>query len=433
MSLPPLRLPHAIATGFCAIGVTALLFAQSPTQTRAEADRLVVHEWGTFTSMQGSDGVILEGLQREEEALPDFVYSRTKVRECPLRQYGYKGLEVPATHVTQKMETPVLYFHTRTPRSVRVRVDFVGGLLTQWFPVSDLVGPPEAGRAGESLDLTKVDRSFLEWDVDLIPRGGRLPAEIPAVSPEDPWSFAREVDSALVRTVPRRKPERLGPTEAEHYLFYRGLGAFSLPIEVESRSGGRLVIRNRGPHALPALFAMEMGPETGCFEALPALAAGAETTVDLSSTPRREKAAIVEGLRRAVAATLVDQGLFRDEARAMVRTWSRSWFGSSGTRLLYVVPRVVTDALLPLRISPEPDAIVRVLVGRLECLSPEVESHVETALRDRLSNEASVRDEAMATLGSHGRFLEPILRRVIAKTHDETVRKSGESVLATLR
>ena len=55
--------------------------AQGPT-----GKGVTVHEWGTFTSMQGADGVGLEGLQHEEERLPDFVYSRTEVRECPLRR-----------------------------------------------------------------------------------------------------------------------------------------------------------------------------------------------------------------------------------------------------------------------------------------------------------------------------------------------------------
>src|SRR5262245_49090479 len=100
----------------------------------APADRFVVHEWGTFTSVQGSEGIALEGLTREEEALPRFVYDRTKIRDCPLRAKGWKGLEVPAEHVTQKMETPVLYFHSAAQRRVRVRVDFVRGLISQWYP-----------------------------------------------------------------------------------------------------------------------------------------------------------------------------------------------------------------------------------------------------------------------------------------------------------
>src|SRR5262245_49488079 len=74
--------------------------AKSPVTAASD---LVVHEWGTFTSVQGADGVSLEGVSHEEEPLPDFVYSRAKVRACPLRARGWKGLEVPAEHVTQKM------------------------------------------------------------------------------------------------------------------------------------------------------------------------------------------------------------------------------------------------------------------------------------------------------------------------------------------
>src|SRR5437899_2074193 len=82
---------------------------------------LIAHEWGTFTSVQGADGLTLEGLEHEEEGLPDFVYSRSKVRDCPLRDRGYKGLEREVTHVTEKMETPVIYFYAPHAKRVRVR------------------------------------------------------------------------------------------------------------------------------------------------------------------------------------------------------------------------------------------------------------------------------------------------------------------------
>src|SRR5207249_2670553 len=53
-----------------------------------------------------------------------------------------------------------------------------------------------------------------------------------------------------------------------------------------------------------------------------------------------------------------------------------SWFGEQGTRLFYVVPRSLTDAVLPLTIEPRPDEILRVLVGRMEILSQEDESRM---------------------------------------------------------
>src|SRR5688572_30634822 len=134
----------------------ALVLALGARAEEPAASPLVVHEWGTFTSVQDADGTGLEGLQHEDEPLPDFVYDRSQIRDCPLRAKGWKGLEAPATHVTQKMETPVLYFHTATPRRARVRVDFVDGLITQWYPVVDKLGPPEGSRDAAPLDLRTV-------------------------------------------------------------------------------------------------------------------------------------------------------------------------------------------------------------------------------------------------------------------------------------
>ena len=39
---------------------------------------LVVHEWGTFLAMNGSDGVTLDGMYHEEHALPGFVHARSR-------------------------------------------------------------------------------------------------------------------------------------------------------------------------------------------------------------------------------------------------------------------------------------------------------------------------------------------------------------------
>lgn len=396
-------------------------------------DPLVVHEWGTFTSMQGSDGTTLEGLQHEEERLPPFVYSRTKVRECPLRGVGYKGLEVPATGVTQKMETPVIYFHTRTPRRVRVHVDFVKGLLTQWYPVSDLLGPPESAHVEDGpLDVSKVERSFLEWDVDLLPQTKKAPSGIPEVSRDDPWSFARDVDAALVRTVPRQTPRR-GPTETEHYIFYRGLGTFSLPVDVEAQAGGGFAFHNKTGHAIPAAFALAMGEEKGFFLELGAVGAGDHAKEATGEKRWIKKDEAIAGLKASVEKALVAQGLFADEARAMVRTWSRQWFASEGSRIIYIVPRPLVDGILPLSITPKPEKLERVLVGRLEYLTPETEAAVEQALRERVSADAAAREAATKRLARLDRFLEPNVRRVLAKTKDAAVRKSGEELLETLR
>lgn len=401
----------------------------------APAAHLVVHEWGTFTSMQGSDGVALEGLHHEEEALPDFVYSRTKLRECPLRDRGYKGLECEVEHVTRKMETPVIYFYSSQGLRERVRVGFDRGLLTQWFPVTDLLGPPEHDRASGPLDMSKVEKSFLEWDVEVLPPGQGLDT-VPSVQAGEPWSFQRLPDSNVLRTVARRAP-RIGPVESEKFLFYRGLGTFDLPIRARVQSDGRLAISNSGKEPLHGLFVIQVKNGHGSFIEAPIVPAGTQAvevstpmSVAAPSVAAPSVDAMVERLIPALEAKLVAAGLYPKEAEAMARTWERSYFRSEGLRVLYLVPESLTNAILPLAIDPAPKSIVRVLVGRLECITRETEAEVERALRDRGSKDESVRRAAMERLDRLGRFLEPHLRRALASTQDDRVRASARELLA---
>lgn len=396
---------------------------------------LVVHEWGTFTSMVGVDGVGLEGLQHEEEALPEFVYSRTKVRDCPLRRQGWKGLEVPVNGVTHKMETPVIYVHTDTPRTLRVRTEFVGGLLTQWYPVTDLVGPPEGACDAGPLDLATVERSFLEWDVEALPPTGSAPPEIPAVSPQDPWAFAREVRSAWLRTRPRVGPERQGPVEAEHYLFYRGLGRLNLPFGGQADADGSLRFQNHSAQSVAQVVWLEVGPEgrEARYDITCGVGPGEQAAKSLAARPLRPIESVLVGLESDVEKILRGRGLYADEARAMVRTWSRSWFRSEGTRLIYTVPQEVTERILPLTLTPTPDRLVRVLVGRLELVTPAVLAEVEAALRPPLGPEAGAPEASERRLARLERFLEAHLRHVLAVTQDPAVKDEAERRLRALR
>jgi hypothetical protein len=102
----------------------------------------------------------------------------------------------------------------------------------------------------------------------------------------------------------------------------------------------------------------------------------------------------LDRLHRSLAATLVEMGLFGKEAQAMIETWRDSWF-EEGMRVLYVMPRSRVDTVLPLAISPEPNSLARVFVGRVELLSPTMENSIATALS---------RGD-IGTLRKYGRFL----------------------------
>src|SRR5687768_6356770 len=97
-----------------------------PAEVRRDArdpDNLVVHEWGTFTSVGGEHGEQVEWLPLEgQNDLPCFVER--------FRYYRPKS----SMAATVRMETPVLYFYAPRETSVDVSVRFPGGLVTEWYP-----------------------------------------------------------------------------------------------------------------------------------------------------------------------------------------------------------------------------------------------------------------------------------------------------------
>ena len=85
----------------------------------------------------------------------------------------------------------------------------------------------------------------------------------------------------------------------------------------------------------------------------------------------------------------------------MVDTWRDSWF-EEGTRLFYIVPPRMVDAILPLTVTPKPAAVSRVFVGRVEVITPETVKTVESAI---------ARGD-FKTLDAYTRFLGPITERI---------------------
>jgi hypothetical protein len=132
-----------------------------------------------------------------------------------------------------------------------------------------------------------------------------------------------------------------------------------------------------------------------------------------------------------LAARLTESGLYAKEARAMVNTWKNSYFRTDGIRVLFVLPRAWTDGFIPMRLDPRPRELVRVMVGRLEMLSPERERRVERAIADLASTDPARRQGAFALLREQGRYIEPIVRRLAATTQDPDVRTLCRRLLLT--
>src|SRR5712692_5011012 len=89
-----------LGAGFLAISLAASAYL-SFAQKQPALPGLIVHEWGTFTSIAGNDGGAIEWLAFSPASeLPGFVESAGGVNT----KSGLRG--------TLRMETPVIYFYS---------------------------------------------------------------------------------------------------------------------------------------------------------------------------------------------------------------------------------------------------------------------------------------------------------------------------------
>src|SRR5207253_2114157 len=110
-------------------------------------------------------------------------------------------------------------------------------------------------------------------------------------------------------------------------------------------------------------------------------------------------------------------------------TWEHSYFRTEGIRILYLVPRQRVDAVIPIHIKPAPDKLVRVMVGRIEVLTPTREKQIEKFVAELGATDFRTREAASNGLAGLGRLGEPALRRVLVTTADPEVRSRARILI----
>jgi hypothetical protein len=349
---------------------------------------LAAHEWGTFTSIAGSDGQAIEWSPLTGSTdLPVFVEH--------FRNPGFKlGLRG-----TVRMETPVLYFYSSKEETISVSVSFAKGVITEWYPHASRV-QPMAELHNPVLRQANASGS-IAWDSVTLAPSGR--PEFPGKDESNHYFAARMTSSTPLRV------KTAAGEQQEKFLFYRGVSAFSVPLSASLDTDGKLRVKNLGDQEIRATILFERrGERVGYRIGGPLQNEAILDAPELNST--------IDELGNDLEGILVGQGLYQDEAHAMVETWRSSWF-EEGSRLFYIVPPVFVNDVLPLSIKPAPAQTVRVFVGRLELVTPATEKEVEAAF--------AAHDTA--TLEAYGRFLEPILATMIKReTNPAQVRQFRE-------
>lgn len=398
--------PSQIAFSITIAVLLLALIQASPVARQADAagekaatpdNRLVVHEWGTFTSIAGKDGVAVDWRPLNGSSdLPGFVYDASRLATGKGLRSGQRCIKCNMEALV-RMETPVIYFYADRDTTVSVSVEFSQGKITEWYPQARLVYVP-----------TPQDRrnpSTLDWGrITVMPGAAeRFPVE----AKPSHYYPARETDAAPLRVCGAKGEQR------EKFLFYRGVGTFVPPLEAKI-AGEKVVVKTTGRESIEQLILLENRGGKISYQVRDSLAG--EVALD---RPLPDQT--VDSLQRDLLRILVKQGLYEKEARAMIKTWSHSWF-EEGMRVFYIMPRRVTDSILSLAIEPRPSELTRVLVGRVEIITPQMEAEIEQALAGLGDSSRSLQDVAAAIMHKHGRFAEPVLKAVFEKTSDPTVR-----------
>ena len=416
------------------IFTAAALFAAEPDKG------LTVHEWGTFTSVQGADGVQANWNPFVAPELPRFVYDRHAPELGGTFKTGFT--------TRQRMETPVIYFYSDHALTADVAVRFPQGIVTEWYPDKSAVPPspipvminpnaipaqhwkdPQAAAASakgvqSAADLRTIIPTVvpsappapaaLHWKkVEILPPSADA-VSLPQENSGSHYYAARETDASLLRTTTD------GKTETEKFLFYRGVASFVAPLTVKpvGNDGGQVSLTNSGAEELANLFVYEVRADGRvAWMPVPKLAPGESQTVDISQATGAGVDVMVGLLRSA----LVREGLYEKEAAAMVKTWESSWFSERGMRVLYTLPRAWTDRMLPLTVTPVPKSIERVMVARAEIITPQMEA----ALREKVDRYIAAKPEERAKIVEEtralgfGRFADVVMSRIRTGQHPQ--------------
>jgi hypothetical protein len=370
------------------------LFSSHAQQTSPSSD-FTVHEWGTFTSIAGQQGKAVEWTPLSKSTdLPSFV-EHFQTRNFKL---GLAG--------TVRMETPVIYFYSAKERSASVHISFAKGLITEWYPHASAV-TPHGAISDASLNENRAGGA-IAWDsVQIEPT---RPTNFATEESASHYYAAREASSAPL-TVHSPSGDQL-----ERFLFYRGVSNVALPVSAKLAADNAIDLQNLGENEIPNLILFERRGDKVGYRVLGPLPQ--QTSHEQAPIPLPELSASLDPMLIDLQRILISQGLFPDEAHAMIQTWKDSWF-EEGARLFYILPRQFVDSILPLSILPTPTSTVRVFVGRLELVTPATERAVERAFA---SNDR-------ATLAKYGRFLEPILRSMLQQSTDSIKTKRLQTYL----
>jgi hypothetical protein len=392
------------AVVFAIVGVICLspgLAVEEPVKKGLE-----VHEWGVFAVHDDLE-LANADMRAEWAALPKFVFGQTAGRELPINQ-----------RETSVILKPVVFFHTSEPLAVELRVDFPGGLPTVWWPRTVYPSREFDGCPGDG--KKKEPYRHLEWHVQLkqpakgqtviaplAVEKGHWIENLRAVKADDVFSKQsdfRGSEGLIERELPNPQLER------EHFIYYDGLVPIGKRVAVTVEKD-KVLVASRVKHPIHDVTVVDRrAPDHLRVARLAKLEAGTKPTalefneVEAKDWPHAGLVTLTKQLK--------DVGLFEDEARALADVWKQEFFQAEGLTLFYRLPQEEYEKLLPMKLKPRPEKLLRVgLVLQPHC-EPDLAERVADLAKDLGSEDFEKRERAQESLEKLGRAAFVHLRRV---------------------
>jgi len=376
---------------------------------RRDDGGLVVHEWGVVTIPYGakesgvrSAGVRLGKRGEEIADLPKFVATWA----------GAVGKQI-AELEAMPVRKPVVYFYSKAEARVRLKVSIPGGRPDAWWPPADdfapkakFLNPRQLGGRPQKLSEIEPKDGHLAWQTLTVdPAAGEFPKA------DGWWETARKTDAATVRH----------KGAVEKFLFYDALTLCDPGLSILWKKGGKVELHNGSEEPLRHLFALRV-KDGRCSSAYHR---------ELEKGGRVELA-VAEGEPGNFADGLVDAGLYRKEAAAIVEIWKEEFFRIDGARVLTILPRAAYDRLLPLEIHPAPKELQRVLIAHLECLDAEAREAIASLVEQLGADELEKREAAATTLRARMPLAGSVIREALRAAKDAEIRGRLEDLLKPL-
>ena len=325
----------------------------------------MVHEWGTFTALQDEGGRPIGGINTDDEPLPNFVHDLRSLVARPTEAPSvlFKGVPRCDRDILVRLETPVIYFHLPAgakPIRLNLDVTFHGGWLTQYYPDAKATAPG-SNRTPTTSALSRKKPKALS--------PGRIcPSETKRPDRDHRCTRLARAPRGACRRRRHRQRDRavsLLPRRRAHRA----------PVAVARTTMNDLRISTSLQQPVQGVWLLDVRPD------------GTSALRDLGQTLSQESSIItpaafrandyrpenIQLIRGQLRNAIVKQGLYDDEAEALLNTWEVSYFRRPGMRLFFMVPAEWTNRVLPLHLSV-PSDVVRTMIGRIEIVTPQERS-----------------------------------------------------------